>query len=69
MITLEKCRSLLGPVDVTDSDVKEIREQLYSLAHIFIESRAEADVVPKREGDSISKRVAFYGQEKNQEGR
>jgi hypothetical protein len=60
MISMEKCRALLGSANVTDRQLHELREQLYSLARIFIESWVEADGEPEREGRSISKKVVLW---------
>jgi len=38
MIPLKECRTLLGPVGISESEVEEVREQLYRLAEIFVDA-------------------------------
>jgi hypothetical protein len=39
MLSLEKCRSLLGPdCQLTDSQLEQLRHELYALAHIALDS-------------------------------
>lgn len=38
MISIERCRQVLGPIghDLTDAQVERLREQLYGLANITV---------------------------------
>lgn len=44
MLSLQKCRLLLGPnCELTDSQIDQIRQELYALAHIALDGLMEAN--------------------------
>ncbi len=67
MISTERCRALLGSADVTDREVGELREQLYSLARLFIESWVERDEEFEKENGSVPERVVIWAGQKPEE--
>ncbi len=67
MMSTEKCRALLGSVDVTDREVGELREQLYSLARLFIESWVERDEASEKGNVPVPERAVIWARQKPEE--
>ena len=43
MLSLQKCRSLLGPdCELADSQIEQLRQELYALAHIALDAHRES---------------------------
>jgi len=59
MLSLEKCRSLLGEQDLSEEEVEEIRRQLYGLAEVLVRTFTSKCVplVPNPSGSQEDRHV------------
>ena len=46
MLTIEECRTLLGNPDLSDEQVRDIRDTLYAFAYTFIDAFLKKHSVP-----------------------
>lgn len=67
MLSLQKCRSLLGPnCELTDSQIEQIRQELYALAHVALDAfRAEKEKdqlsgIPLSDREEAEERAAIF---------
>ena len=54
-LSLQKCRSLLGPnCELTDSQIDQLRQELYALAHIALDAHRETNRPANNEDNSLA---------------
>jgi len=54
-LSLQKCRSLLGPnCELTDSQIDQLRQELYALAHIALDAYRESNRPANNENNSLA---------------
>src|SRR4051794_15248423 len=55
MLSLQKCRSLLGPnCELTDSQIDQLRQELYALAHIALDAHRESNRPANNKNNSLA---------------
>jgi hypothetical protein len=71
MLSLQKCRSLLGPnCELTDSQIDQLRQELYALAHIALDAHREStqpanensplEHLPRENREQAEERAAIF---------
>jgi hypothetical protein len=67
MLSLQKCRLLLGPnCELTDSQIDQIRQELYALAHIALDAFRDCNQ-PAQDDKSPLPHVSVKDREESEE--
>ena len=59
MLTIPECRTLVGTAKITDEELENLRDDLYRLAHIFIEEFQRNDMPRKDRKDTRQNRMVL----------